>query len=214
MFVGARAVKEPLLNHIYFAFVVAVALYRWDMPSYDSRDSAREVLRGAILQRLRGQPDLAFTIADACIDTFRVSDGEVADADGCRHVSQRFSWVIRNDDLKAYDAVWAATAFVQVLLGPQTALPLLVPVAYQIFRIYHVARTKGAYLRLDQMHVLGGMGVLRGAASTREIADCVDFDEPTTESILESMEQVRCGDGSLIRIVAKGPDGLWSRAGV
>lgn len=187
------------------------------MPTHRDRTKAREALRERIVPHMKSNPDLAFRLAEAVVDEFYVVSS--ADVGGSHEPSRALLpglWVIRNDDLKALDGLWPVLgAMATLALGAHPGTVLLSTCLPALLKMFYNLATKRAALHMDQRQVVVAMKMLGRPASAAEIEALVDIGAVhAVESVLNELEKVRCVDGTLIVVAARGSDGLWMLAGV
>jgi biotin operon repressor len=157
-------------------------------------------------------------IAEASVGFFAEADGqEEAGQATARLMVKGLKWVIRDDDLKLFDAfikavsAAAAAGFFMKADIPATAMTSLVTTVCTL--VYNVAR-KGAKLTDAQCQTLLALKAHNAAVTESVLASELGISEAEVGETLSHLKAVRLADGTVVAIVAQDGGKRWMAAGV
>ncbi|WAS95259.1 hypothetical protein [Nannocystis punicea] len=133
-------------------------------------------------------------------------------------------WVVRDDDLKLMDSVWAATAAaasVNFFAGTVTN-QALVGIAAALFKTGRSIMKKGVHLDPLQYRILsilraapGGLSIESLHAALLEIdASNPPFSHGDVSEFLTILSKIRLSDGTVVSLASQDGEGRWSASGV
>jgi hypothetical protein len=178
-----------------------------------NRDRAKALLARAAVGVADEYIDL---IVDVCVDEFKEHRYPPPPPGTLALMIPQLYWVIRDDDLKAFEAFWkaaAAAASTNMLAGSITGSAAVGLVA-AAFGVYRQVRTKGVSLTIDQCQVLRALMRVDRPVLAQELTRDTDFTVEDLEKVLISLAAVRCDDGTITAVVARDPENRWAPSGI
>jgi hypothetical protein len=186
------------------------------MNEFEQRADAVAFLAEAIGDRF-DRPEDAAAVAEVCADAFREQpDSGASEGAFDLVIITPIRWVIRNDDLKLFDAFFkaaGAAAGVNFFLAAATPAAI-VGLLTAVFGVVRAVLKKGISLTEDQCRLLMALRGHGTPMSVSQVAGQLGLAEDEAKARLEALTKLRCRDGTVAAIVAEDGAGLWAPADV
>jgi hypothetical protein len=161
-------------------------------------------------------PEQAEVVASACVDAFIKVEYPQFTPGTFGFMVPRMLWVIRDDDIKLSEAFFKAVAAAAganffVASIPAAAVVGLLAAVYGVF---NAVRKKGVSLTKEQCRLLIALHREEAPVSVVQLAKLLMLSPEEAKAQLEGLTKLRCGDGSVVAVVAQDGQGLWAAAGI
>ena len=183
------------------------------MVEYDTKEKAVDYIKSELMP-LCGDDSIADAIADAYAKCFET---EVEPDPDSRLVITAWKWVIRDDDLKLFDALTkaiSAAASLNFFVDKSITVGFVTTIIITVVSLFYNVARKGAKLSEEQCSVLVALKAFDIPVSANELALHMKLPEDSVNELLVSLQKVRLSDGSVVAIATLDGNGFWQAAGV